>query len=48
MPNTDTTQTQQSNGQPIVRPSDQQNAKTGTTTTDPKKANSDGQPIVRP
>ena len=43
MPDTKDTQTKQSNGQPIVRPTDQQNTK-----TDQKKANSDGQPIVRP
>ena len=47
MPNTKNAQTKQSDGQPIVRPSDQQNTKTDPQ-TDPKKANSDGQPIVRP
>lgn len=43
MPDTKNAPTKQSDGQPIVRPQDQQ-----TTKTDPKKANSDGQPIVRP
>ena len=48
MPDTKTTQTQQSagqsNGQPIVKPPDQQQG----TISSPKKANSDGQPIVKP
>ena len=43
MPDNKSAQTKQSDGQPIVRPPDQQNTKTDT-----KKANSDGQPIVRP
>lgn len=44
MPDTKSTQTQQSTGQPIVKPPDQQQP----TTSSPKKANSDGQPIVKP
>ena len=44
MPDTNNTQAQQSNGQPIVKPADQQQS----AKRESKKANSDGQPIVKP